>query len=105
VRDTTTENQMANSQNERSAHVERDRSTRPTQQRPERLQLEYPHPVTTETLWLIAKSPYGPRGIEVQSSSDGQTFTSHKKQRLKRDGEQVISIPRPQPSLPRRLWT
>ena len=65
----------------------------PTPQRPEWLQLEYPQPITTETLWITPKSPYGPRDIEVQSSSDGKTFTTLKKQSLKRDGEQVIPLP------------
>ena len=65
----------------------------PTPQRPEWLQLEYPQPITTETLWITPKSPYGPREIEVQSSSDGKTFTTLKKQNLKRDGEQVIPLP------------
>ena len=65
----------------------------PTPQRPEWLQLEYPQPITTETLWITPKSPFGPRDIEVQSSSDGKTFTTLKKQSLKRDGEQVIPVP------------
>jgi len=65
----------------------------PTPQRPEWLQLDYPRPVTAETLWITPKSPYGPREIEIQSSSDGKTFTTFKKQTLKRDGEQAIPLP------------
>ena len=65
----------------------------PTPQHPEWLQLEYPQPIVTETLWITPKSPYGPREIEVQSSSDGKTFTTLKKLNLKRDAEQVIALP------------
>ncbi len=65
----------------------------PTEARPEWLQLEYPQPISTEQLWITPKSPYGPREIEIQSSSDGKTFTTLKKQSLKRDGDQIISLP------------
>ena len=65
----------------------------PTPQRPEWLQLEYSQPMTTETLWITPRSPFGPREIEVQSSSDGRTFATLRKQSLQRDGQQVISLP------------
>ncbi|MCX6875547.1 MAG: glycosyl hydrolase [Verrucomicrobia bacterium] len=65
----------------------------PTPQHPAWLQLEYPEPVTTETLWITPRSPFGPREVEVQTSADGKTFTTVKQQSLQRDGEQVISLP------------
>lgn len=65
----------------------------PTPERPQWLLLEYPQPITTETLWITPRSPFGPRDIEVQSSSDGKDFTTLKKLRLERDGEQIVPLP------------
>ncbi|MHC4109546.1 MAG: glycosyl hydrolase [Planctomycetota bacterium] len=65
----------------------------PTPQHPEWLQLEYPRPIETKMLWIVPHSPYGPREIEVQTSTDGKTFTTVKKHAMKRDGEAVIPLP------------
>ncbi len=54
----------------------------PTPERPEWLQLEYPRPIDTETLWIVPQSSYGPRNIEVQTSTDGKTFITVKKHTL-----------------------
>ena len=65
----------------------------PTLQRPEWLQLEFPQRIETETLWIVPKSPYGPRKIEIQTSADGKTFGTLKKHALRRDGEAIIPLP------------
>ena len=65
----------------------------PASQRPEWLQLEYPQPIKIEMLWIMPNSPSGPREIEVQSSTDGKTFTTIKKHTLNRDGEAIIPLP------------
>lgn len=65
----------------------------PTPQRPEWLLLEYPQPVQTEILWIVPRSPYGPREIEIQISADGRAFTTVKKHTLKRGGEEAIPLP------------
>ncbi len=65
----------------------------PTPKRPEWLQLEYAQPIETKTLWIVPKSPYGPRKIEIQTSIDGKTFTTLKKHAMKRHGELALSLP------------
>jgi len=65
----------------------------PTPQHPEWLLLEYAQPIEIKMLWIIPQSPYGPREIEVQTSSDGKTFTTIKKHAMKREGEAVLSLP------------
>ena len=65
----------------------------PTPQHPEWLQLEYPAPVTTETLWITPRSPYGPSTVDIQTSDDGKRFTTVKQVSLQRDGDQLIQLP------------
>ncbi len=65
----------------------------PSPGRPEWLQLEYPQPISADTIWIVPKSPYGPRTLAVQTSEDGKTFTTLKQASLARDGGQAIPLP------------
>ena len=65
----------------------------PTPQRPEWLQLAFPQPIETETLWIVPKSPYGPKEIAIQTSTDGKTFVTVEKHALRRDGEAIVPLP------------
>jgi hypothetical protein len=65
----------------------------PTPAHPGWLELEYPEPVKTRSLWIVPRSPYGPRAIEVQTSDDGKTFATIGKAVL---GQTEETIPLPE---------